>query len=225
MVPALLRRRQLGSALLLIGWAHQALASVRHIPIYAFAAGAPIATELTALWDRYTIKMSRDSAVGAIRDIFAGLTSSARRTSLWFPVFFLAVFVFTPVDAWPTDFPEIKFPVNLLAKYESTALSSPKRILSSDTWGGYLIYHFDRKHKVFMDGRSDFYGAALGKDYVCLRAACAEWPALAERHGITSILIPRDWALAEALRKDTRWKLLGEDSVGIWFDRASKAGS
>ncbi len=217
-VPALLRRGQLGSALLLLGWAHQALASIRHIPIYLFAAGPPIATELTVLWNQWTVKMGGDTRVGALRDIFAGLSGPAKSFSIWGPVFLVGQFILTPSSVWPVDFPEVKFPVDLVSQH-SSELSMPKRILSSDSWGGYLIYRFSGKQKVFLDGRSDFYGEALGNDYICLRAACPQWSKLADRYGIDTILIPQAWPLASALRKQPRWRLVGEDKLGIWLTR------
>ena len=32
------------------------------------------------------------------------------------------------------------------------------RLLTTDQWGDYIIYCFYPRQKVFMDGRSDFYG-------------------------------------------------------------------
>jgi hypothetical protein len=92
-------------------------------------------------------------------------------------------------------------------------------MLSSDAWGGYLIYHFYPEQKVFMDGRSDFYGAKLGNEYVCLRSACPDSSALLDRYDIGSALIPADWPLARMLRHDTGWRLVDEDKMAIWFER------
>src|SRR2546428_10162865 len=49
LIPGLVRGKQIPSAVLIMLWAHEALKSVRHVPIYAFISGPAIATELTAL--------------------------------------------------------------------------------------------------------------------------------------------------------------------------------
>ena len=38
------------------------------------------------------------------------------------------------------------------------------RIFTHDQWGDYLIYRLYPQTKVFMDGRSDFYGTGLRKE-------------------------------------------------------------
>ena len=43
------------------------------------------------------------------------------------------------------------------------------RILNADLWGGYLIYKLDPSRHLFIDGRSDYFGPKVVKDYV----ACA----------------------------------------------------
>ena len=39
------------------------------------------------------------------------------------------------------------------------------RILTSDQWADYLIFRLYPQQRVFFDGRSDFFGAAIGSDY------------------------------------------------------------
>jgi hypothetical protein len=139
-------------------------------------------------------------------------------------LFLTALFMVAAPDMWPTDFPDSKFPVALLAhnaeRWKSAA--TQQRLLSSDSWGGYLIYRFFPDRKVFIDGRSDFYGESLGKDYVCLRAACAEWSALLHRYRIDGVLIPTKWALTHALRQDPEWQLMDQDDLATWFERKQK---
>ena len=222
-VPALLRRGHAPFALLLVAWAHAALTSVRHVPVYAFVAAAPIATELTFLWRRWTNGSSSKSVLGVVRDIFDGLTLHAQRTSIWAPVFVICLYSFTPLESWPIDFPDVKFPAKLMAKHKSTWIAEPvsKRMFSSDSWGGYLIYHLYPHRRVFMDGRSDFYGPDLGKQYFCFKSACDEWPALVNQFAFDTILIPRAWPLSGALRRDEGWKVMDEDDLAVWFERRS----
>ena len=48
------------------------------------------------------------------------------------------------------------FPVRAAAELEK--LPSGMRLLAPDKFGGYLIYRFDGRVRVFIDGRSDLYG-------------------------------------------------------------------
>ena len=41
------------------------------------------------------------------------------------------------------------------------------RVLTTDQWADYLIY-INPAQKVFIDGRSDFYGPEVGNDYLRL---------------------------------------------------------
>ena len=70
-----------------------------------------------------------------------------------------------------------------------------------------------------MDGRSDFYGPELGKDYVCFKNACEDWPALLDKFAFDAILIPREWPLSGALRRDGGWKVMDQDKLAVWFER------
>jgi hypothetical protein len=220
-VPALFRRGEASFAFLVIAWAHAALTSVRHVPVYAFVAAAPIAAELTVLWNRWAVRSTPTSAIRILGDLFHGLRAQANRTSVWAPLFVVCVYFFTPAQSWPTDFPGVKFPAEMMAKHKATWMSDPldKRILSSDSWGGYLIYHLYPNRRVFMDGRSDFYGPDLGKNYLCFKSACEEWPALIDKFAFNTVLIPKAWPLSGALRRDSAWRMVDEDALAIWFER------
>ena len=164
-IPSLIRGKQISHAVLIVLWAHEALASVRHVPIYAFIAGPAIATELTTLWNRWTVGRAPQSPLGALRDLVSELDIHAKRSSIWVPVFLVLLYVLTPARNWPSDFPAPRFPVQLVSQNAARwpAGEAPRRMLSSDAWGGYLIYRFYPEQKVFIDGRSDFYGAGVGE--------------------------------------------------------------
>ena len=49
----------------------------------------------------------------------------------------------------------------------ATLRSDPSaRIFTNDEWGDYLIYRLYPAHKVFVDGRSDFYGDDFEEKYI-----------------------------------------------------------
>ena len=122
------------------------------------------------------------------------------------------------------DFPKAKFPVNLLNQYSARlapVTGAMPRIFTSDEWGDYLTYRFYPRIRIFVDGRSDLYGAALGKEYVKLASGNYEWERLLDRYGIEIAIVPVEWPLAELLKRDTGWRLVKDDGLGILFERRS----
>ena len=67
-------------------------------------------------------------------------------------------------------FPPEQFPV-----IAAGLLPADARVLAPDKYGGYLIYRFDGKLKVFFDGRSDFYGSGFMKSYIRLIEVRPGW--------------------------------------------------
>jgi hypothetical protein len=125
---------------------------------------------------------------------------------------------------WPVDFPP-KFPTALMAK-NAALLTGPgrenARMLSPDAWGGYLDYKFYPNRRIYIDGRSDYYGLSILKEYVSIRAAGDNWQELAARYGWQFALIPPDWPLARALKQSPDWVLRDQDKVALLFERRPK---
>jgi hypothetical protein len=90
-----------------------------------------------------------------------------------------------------------------------------------DSWGGYLDYKLYPKKMVFIDGRSDYYGSAILKDYISARSAGDNWQALAARYKWQFLLIPPDWPLAATLSRDRDWTLRDKDGVALLFERSA----
>jgi hypothetical protein len=187
----LLARRRVADALLVIFWAHLALTSVRHVPVFVVVNAPLVAVEISRLWE------------GTVRRSSAKLVAG--------------VMLLTPADRWPSDFPDARFPT-ALTRSESTRLISA-RVFTSDQWGDYLIYHGWPEQKVFIDGRSDFYGPAIGNDYVRLMEARPGWANLFRKYEIEVALVPREWPLAELLGKDPAWRRIREDGLGVLYER------
>ncbi len=77
------------------------------------------------------------------------------------------------------------------------ACSQSGRLLTTDQWGDYIIYSFYPRQKVFVDGRSDFYGERLGRDYIRLLQGAYDWHSILERYRFRVALLPVDLPLGE----------------------------
>ncbi|MDQ6707302.1 MAG: hypothetical protein M3Z85_15160, partial [Acidobacteriota bacterium] len=86
------------------------------------------------------------------------------------------------------------------------------RLLAPDKFGGYLIYRFNGKPKVFFDGRSDLYGAEFLKQYARLVQVRPGWTRQLDSYRFTHALLPNDYSLIPALEQ-LGWTCLYRDPV------------
>jgi hypothetical protein len=93
------------------------------------------------------------------------------------------------------------------------------RVITTDQWADYLIYRFYPRMRVYIDGRSDFFGPGLGREYVRHSYGQYNWRATVERHGFDVALIPVEWSLGSLLKGDPAWRLLEDDGKALLFVR------
>jgi hypothetical protein len=225
LVPVLLLRRRMVEALLLLFWAHSALVSARHVPLYAIVAAPLCAAQASRLWSEWSAGFERKSPGGLLRDCLRDFSRGMARSSIWGPVVVAGVAIW-PWEG-PRDFPANKFPVT--AVQQTAAWIAPvsgvgPRILTSDQWGDYLIYRFYPKQRVFVDGRSDFYGPRLGQDYLALLTASPGWDRVLERYRFDMALLPRDWPLGQLMMRDPRWQVRYVDAQAVFLERHENRG-
>ena len=215
-----LAQRNLAHAILAALFFWGGLRSARMIPLVALIV-LPIANSaITA-----ALRKTRDLRRPLLDRLDAALAYSARLRrfdmQLNSAVFTLAaltlglVVLRAPAYASANGFPANEFPV--AAAHAIEALPGNARILSTDHFGGYLIYRFDGSRKVFFDGRSDFYGADFLTRYTRLMAARPGWREIIARYGFTHALLPPDSQLAAALMQDG-WNPLYRDRVATLLE-------
>jgi hypothetical protein len=209
--PRVLARGQWFEGLLVWLWGFAALRSARHAPIYAVVAAPVLATECALLW---TAAARRATAARILWEAGEEL-GRARRFRLWPPI--LALLLCVAASPPIADFPKARFPIAALAQ-ASGILAPPgrmPRILTSDVWGGYLIFRLFPRQRVFFDGRSDFYGPGVGADYLSLFGADHRWPEVLDRYAFEVALLPLDWPLATALARDPGWRTVYRDEIAV----------
>ncbi len=118
-----------------------------------------------------------------------------------------------------TGFPPGEFPVE--AASAVAQLPADARLLAPDKFGGYLIYRFEGRRKVFFDGRSDFYGSGFMQRYVRLVQVRPGWREQVEALAFTHALLPNDYSLLEAL-ETAGWKRLHRDATATLLERGRK---
>ena len=204
-------------ALLVVGWAHLSLSSVRHVPIFLLVAGPILAAELSAWWKELVPGLPRRAVLRTFDELSRDLRPGFVRNSIWVVLpAIIMIFVDWPI-AWPRTFPEVKFPVGLIETHRSVI--EGKRVLTTDEWGDYLAYRFYPRQRVFFDGRSDFYGEKLGRVYLTLMRGGAEAELQVDHFQFETVLVPPEWAIQGALRRSAGWELLADGEKAVLFHR------
>jgi len=213
----LLRRRFFAEALWVVFLAHAALTSVRHAPLYATVAAPIIASEISWWWRTSVAGLKKSSVLRILYQLGADLTPGFRRTSIW-PVMLVAILAWLDQPLkWPRDFPSETFPVAMVQQHADLIASG--RLLAPDQWGDYIIYRYYPRQKVYIDGRSDFYGEKLGKEYLHLMQGSYDWRSILDRNGFDVALLPVDCPLASMLKLDPHWQVVQDDTRVILLQR------
>lgn len=216
--------------LLLLMWAHGALLSTRNIPIFMLVAAPPVAAALqvwldrlpaldVAGWVKFAARKFNTVAIGM---------SETDRLPRWHAISALATLVVAgllyaphPPERFRPEFNPKSFPA---AAVETLRRDPSARIFTFDQWGDYLIYRLYPETKVFMDGRSDFYGTEFNKKYLDVLQVNYGWEKTLARFGVDTILMPPSTPLAGALKESARWRVVYDDGVAVVFRSAQKSG-
>lgn len=219
-------RRRFEQSLLVLGWMHLALIAQRNLPLFAIACAPLLAEGLTAL-----IAAARSSSlaspIGKAAEWFRSASASTDQTDRISRVHvvslagyaMLGLLLFAPrplndrfVSTYdPKNYPEKALPVLLS--------SETRRIFAEDEWGDYLIYKLYPSRKVFIDGRSDFYGDDFGEEYIRVLTVQEGWNKTLDRFGIDTVVLSPKFALSATLKISRDWRLVYDDHISLVFRR------
>ena len=225
-----LRRGRLVWPLLFAVWAHLALYSARNVEIFVLLAAAP-AAEMVSEGLR---KVPDMRLAGWLRRWLHSLADFTREWNAfeggprWHVVSAAAmlalvalVYAPRPPPAFRAAYDPKSFPVTAAGQLEKDGLY--RGVFTEDLWGGYLIYREYPRGRVFIDGRSDFYGAEFAGKYIKAMGAQAGWERYLSRYGVETVLLPPDAPLAGALKQSSAWHLIYDDGVALIFRSARAA--
>jgi hypothetical protein len=213
-IVALFLQRAYAPALLGIALIHMSLYSARHFPTAAvlllpLAAAALTREARERDWLRPLLQYC-----DRLRDIDRRVLGTVPLA-----IFMIAALAGTSAlaRAGAVEFNPAMFPVKAADFIESNDLA--QRIFSKDQWGGYLIYRFGGRTKVFIDGRSDFYGREFLEEYTRVADVKPAWNTVLEQYGVGVVLVPTEHALSSVLQLSPEWRRIYTDSVATIFER------
>lgn len=200
-------QKRFAPALLIVAWGHAALLSVRHVPIFALLIAPFLARELTLLMRDLEAAYGRKSTWRILNQIGDEHARNLSRASFLIPALVVALLVSDLGLNWPKDFPAAKFPVAAIEKHEQTLRT--QRVFTLDSWGDYLVYRHYPGQRVFFDGRTDYYGEAMSRDYKALLDGHPGWQARLDKYGVEAVFLPQDSPLIGHLREHAAWESAG----------------
>ncbi|HXH49222.1 MAG TPA: hypothetical protein VNM47_07735 [Terriglobia bacterium] len=99
--------------------------------------------------------------------------------------------------------------------------SVPGPMYNDYGFGGYLLWALGPEHKVFIDGRGDFYEqAGVFSDYISVQDVHPNALAILQTYRVNSCIIQRTSPLATLLRARSDWKEIYKDPISSIFVRA-----
>jgi hypothetical protein len=223
-----LRQGRFTEALLVFVWAHGGLLAARNIPIFMIAAAPPVAAAIqqcllrvpdlnVAAWfraaaekfNRLAVETEETDSIGRLHLVsILGLLLVAA-----------LVYAPRPPKKFRAEFDPKSYPAAALA----TLRSDPDgRVFTNDEWGDYLIYRLYPDHKVFVDGRSDFYGDDFEAKYVDVLNVKYGWEKTLSGFGVDTILLPPSAPLSGALKESSRWRVVYDDGIALVFRSGSR---
>jgi len=210
----MVKQRSFARALLGVLLLHMALFSARHLPTAAMLL-LPLSvaafTREAGNWKPFSRMLAYserlrtiDRKIWGIAPVILAIVASAAALQ-------------AASHSGKVGFSSQMFPVRA-ADYLS-AHANGGRVFAKDQWGGYLIYRFSGSMKVFIDGRSDFYGRSFLETYADVADARPGWKAVLDRYGVQFVMAAPQSALVSVLRLSPEWKQVYADSVALVFKK------
>jgi len=219
-------RRRFAQAIILGGWLHLALYSVRNLPIYLILA-APLAAamleDFLSFAERAPLAAWIGNTVRSFRKVTGEFSSldCQPRLNITGLAGLLAVGWLLFLPSAPAKFraeydPE-KYPEAAIQWLRNANVI--ERIFTDDEWGDYLIYRLYPQVRVFVDGRFDLYGEKFTEKYVELVNAHYAWEKTLADYAVTAVLLRVKSPLATTLKESQRWRPVYDDGHAIIFQR------
>ncbi len=211
------QKRYWSGCFAVIAWMHFSLLAARNIPMFVFVVCPFIAVmlqevftnQLQPIWPQAgpffaTVqsqlfpfeRMPRCYALSAVACLCVGLCLAAK------------------LPGFDVNFPSKRFPE---AALPSIAKLHATRIFTTDQWGDYLTYKLYPSSRVFVDGRSDFYGASFLERCGHILSARWDWENDLNRFSVDMVVVTPDTPIATVLKRSSRWRVVFDNKSLIVF--------
>jgi hypothetical protein len=204
-------------------WGLLALMATRNIPIFALLVTPIVAEQWQAGF--------ANARPGRLLDFYRRLSENVttlNRTADGRATVAVAFLALVAVLAKPTlvggepvlatDVLSNRFPVAAVQFVTAHPQAVHGEMFNDYGWGGYLVLTMPA-HRVFVDGRNDFYGPDLVREFSSVNTVETNWEMVLQKYGVGWTILPRAHPLNVlfSLRKD--WNLAYADDVTAVYAR------
>ena len=193
------------SGLVLVTWTYFALYAVRNIPLLVVFTAPIIASALA------------EAPLSWVRR-FSGRLRDMREISRGGPLVAAIAVIAAVVVPRPTEMPVKKWPVEALEFIKEHRSQFEGNMFNVYVWGGYLL-HALPEHRVFVDGRTDFYGDELIRQYDDISMLHTNWQEGLQQYNVSWTLLPAEERLNVALALLPGWDRVYSNQVATIFCR------
>ena len=193
-----------------IGWGALALRVSRNVAIFALVVTPILAEHLAAAlrksqknwWARWS---AFDHTAGGGTVVVVTI---------------IAVLLALSKGALATRLPESQWPIEAVRFLRTSGNGLHGEMFNEYIWGGYLAQQIPEL-KVFIDGRNDFYGSELVREYVKVCQAGVGWESVLAKHDVGWTILPTGHRLNEVLAHRPQWEVAHIDAVATVYRRRS----
>ena len=213
-------KRRFIEPLFLIAWAHASVLAVRNVAIFQIIAAPAVAVAIQE-WLDHASQWDLSGWLRKAIESFRRISAETAETEAVprFRLLSVAVMALIAMILWAPNPPQRfraewnpgRYPVKALAKIEN---DPSVRIFAHDEWGDYLVWS---GRKVFVDGRSDFYGDDFENKYIDVMAVKPGWDTTLAKYGVNTVLMAPTEPLSGALKESSRWRLTYDDGEALVF--------
>ena len=213
------KRPRPSEMLILIATLAATLRSARNVPFFALVAAPSLASHLWSWLSSHRSSNSQSFSNGpAVNQETGGLTAALNVLVL---VILPAIVAILSVQRAVAKQPQVEaenFPVAAVEFIKSQNLPQP--IYNEYHWGGYLIWKLHPQYRVYIDGRADIYGDAVIEEFFTVHDGERSWRTPLDKHGVRTVLVEPNTAIASLLRDDPAWQKVFEDQQAVIFVRS-----
>lgn len=191
------------AGLMIIVWTYLALYVGRNVPLLAIFVAPILATALA------------DAAPSWVRRLSDRLRETYRQSRGWLLVGVAAVVAIAVIPR-PTEMPGKKWPVAAVEYIKLHPDQFHGHMFNQYVWGGYLLHALPNQ-LVFVDGRTDFYGESLIRQYDDTSALRTNWLQALEQYHVSWTLLPTEHRLNLALALLPGWKFAYSNEVATIY--------
>jgi hypothetical protein len=207
-------------------WGLLALLSARNVPIFALVVTPILTDHLQTTIARARTGLPVDFYHRFVSNLAALERSFRGQVMIAMTVAILVIAVALPKfghSASPvaTDIMTNRFPVAAIRFVAGNPHAIGGEMFNDYGWGGYLMLMMP-DHKVFVDGRNDFYGPDLIHDFDIVNRIRPDWDAVLQKYKVGWTILPRDHALNILLSLHEDWSLAYTDDVAAIYVRKPK---